>query len=290
MGTTIEKPRVQRVPASAGAEEILKAYHQDGGVIIEGFLSSSQVSQINCEVDACIGKISAGTTNGSKARMEFHGSNTKRMTNLVTHSATFRMEILENPLIHELTQKTLSKNADKPTYWLNTTQLIEIGPGNKAQALHRDCYYPLVPRNKDAPEIVNNCLIALTDYKEEYGATRVIPGSHLWDDFDDTGTPERTVPAEMNPGDALLICGSVVHGGGANVSKDFYRRALSFSFCLNCMTPEEAVPLLVPKEIARTMGKLGQQMCGFRSQPLMVGPGNWLANFEELALELGMDN
>lgn len=57
----------------------------------------------------------------------------------------------------------------------------------------------------------NNFPIALTEYKEEYRAARGIPGSHQWDDLDALGTSQETVPTEIRAGDALLICGNVVH-------------------------------------------------------------------------------
>lgn len=84
-------------------------------------------------------------------------------------------------------------------YWLNTAQVIDIGPGNKAQPLHRDLEnnYPFVTMGPSGPEAANNFLIALTDFTEENGATRVIPGSHLWPDFTNKGTPEMTIPAEI---------------------------------------------------------------------------------------------
>jgi ectoine hydroxylase-related dioxygenase (phytanoyl-CoA dioxygenase family) len=279
--------KVAKVPANAGTEALLEAYHRDGGVIILGLLSTEQVSKINAELDPLMDHIDAGTKEGSDGEKAFFGHNTKRLTNIVTHSKTFREEVLDNSVLHDVTQATLSKGVDFPTYWLNTTQVIQIGPKSPPQYLHRDFYYPLLPR--DGPEVMNNILIALSDYKEIHGATRVIPGSHLWDDLEDTGTFERTVPAEMEPGDALWICGNVVHGGGANQTEDFYRRALSFSFCNNSLTPEEAIQHLVPLKVAKTLSKRGQQMIGFRSQPTKSGMRVYMADFKELATMLGLD-
>ena len=47
-----------------------------------------------------------------------------------------------------------------------------------------------------------NFMIAFTDYTEENGATRIIPGSNHWEDFEDRGTPEQTIAARMKAGDA----------------------------------------------------------------------------------------
>ncbi|KAF9893458.1 hypothetical protein FE257_010770 [Aspergillus nanangensis] len=283
-------PQMARLPATSPVDDLLAAYKRDGGVIISGLLTLDQVGRFNSEIDDVLAKTKAGSESSSNAMQAFHGSNTKRLTNMTSTSETFRKEILDHNLVHELTQRTLSKGLDFANYWLNSSQVIEIGPGNPSQILHRDCFYPLIPRHRDSPEVMNNFLIALSDYKEEYGATRVIPGSHQWENFDNTGSVEQTVAAEMSPGDALWICGNVLHGGGANRSEHFHRRALSFSFCNNSLTPEEAVPRLVPLEIGRVLSKRAQQMTGFRSQPTPYGPGNFLSNFNELALTLGLDD
>ena len=75
-----------------------------------------------------------------------------------------------------------------------------IGPGEPAQYLHRDCTNwtaycrPLWPR---CPEITVSTMIALEDMTEELGGTRVIPGSHLWEDIDRVGEPAQAVATEM---------------------------------------------------------------------------------------------
>ena len=83
-----------------------------------------------------------------------------------------------------------------------------------AQVLHRDQgQYPIFDLlGHKAPEATVNFLIALTDFTEENGATRVIPGSHFWEDYSDLGSPEQTVPAIMKAGDAVIMSGKTVHG------------------------------------------------------------------------------
>jgi hypothetical protein len=61
------------------------------------------------------------------------------------------------------------------------------------------------------------CLIAGTRSTARNGATRVIPGSHLWG----SRTPpsqEQAVSAEMEPGSAMFWLGSLFHGAGANTA------------------------------------------------------------------------
>ena len=52
--------------------------------------------------------------------------------------------------------------------------------------------------------VMIGCVTALTKTTKENGATIVIPGSHKWDD-DRPPYDEEAVPAELEPGDALIL-------------------------------------------------------------------------------------
>ncbi|MGW4395166.1 phytanoyl-CoA dioxygenase family protein [Amycolatopsis nivea] len=286
--TTETKAALRSVEVATPLAEILEIVAQDGGVIIKNFLSADQIARFNAEVDGPMTALSPGSKHEDEIVAEFHGSNTKRLTNLVTHSKTFREEVLDKDLIHSLCDALFLEQSG--TYWLTTAQLIEIGPGNKAQMLHRDLenWYPFVGMGPQGPEACVNFMIAFTDFTEENGATRVIPGSHLWDDFEDRGRPEDTIPAVMNAGDAFFYSGKTVHGGGANVTTDEYRRGLAFPFNLGFLTGEEAYPFLVDIDIARTLSPRVQRILGFRSQYPIGSPGLWQVDYEELGDYLGL--
>jgi ectoine hydroxylase-related dioxygenase (phytanoyl-CoA dioxygenase family) len=91
----------------------------------------------------------------------------------------------------------------------------------------------------------------MTDFTEENGATRVIPGSNQFDDrmqFADSDT----VPAEMAKGSVLFYTGSLYHGAGANRS-DHTRYGLNITYNCAWLRQEENQYLSVPLEIARTL-------------------------------------
>jgi ectoine hydroxylase-related dioxygenase (phytanoyl-CoA dioxygenase family) len=219
----------------------------------------------------------------------FFGHRTKRMTNLVAISATYRERYVDNDILHDYVSALLNESCD--SYWLSASQLIEIHPGEIAQPLHRDMgNFPIFRQyGPGGPEVIINSLLALTDSTEESGATRVIPGSHKWD-FDREFTPEMTVAATMRAGSALLFSGKLVHGGGANVTDDFRRRLVTTPFNPGYLVPEEAYPFAISLEEARTMSPRVQQLIGFRSfhQPRMQGGSLWQHNFIELSDHLGL--
>ncbi|MFF5389665.1 phytanoyl-CoA dioxygenase family protein [Streptomyces sp. NPDC013012] len=270
------------------AEEILDIVTRDGGVIIEGFLTQEQIVRFNAEIEQPLRALAPGSLHEDEIVAAFHGSNTKRLTNLVTHSATFRSEVIDHPLVHEISDLVFLQESG--TYWMTTAQVIEIGPGNKAQMLHRDLenWFPFIGMGPSGPEVTINFLVALTDFTEENGATRVIPGSNHWSDFEDRGTPEQTIPAVMNAGDVLLFSGKTAHGGGANRTGDEYRRGLAFAFNAGFLTGEEAYPFLVDKELAKTLSPRVQRMLGFRSQYPTGSPGLWQVDYADLGDHLGL--
>lgn len=276
-------PSLPIVTRSTSAQEIALLSDQAGAVIIRNFMTPEQVVRINDELEAPLASLDAGSKHEHELIAAFHGQQTKRLTNLVTYSKTFREEILEDDLFHELGRVLFEPECGD--WWLTTAQLIEIGPGNNAQMLHRDMaqYQPFVAMNKNAPRAIANLMLALTDFTEDNGATRLIPGSQDWDDFEEVGTPEMTIPALLKAGDAVLFGGKVVHGGGANVSTDQYRRGLTIPMQASIITPEEAYPLIVPLEVARTLSPRVQKILGFRSQYPNGSPGLWQHNYADLA-------
>lgn len=282
------RPSLQRVSKDTDPEKIVAIINEDGGVVIEGLLSDDQVRRFNAEIDPYLEKKVAGSKSQDEIMIKFHGSNTKRVANVVTRSQTFREEIIDDDAIHGIATAVFAKDAG--AYWMGTAEVIEIGPGNPIQILHRDFgNYPHYARfGANGPEAMVNFLIATTDFTEENGATRVIPGSNKWENFGDLGKNEMTIPVEMKAGDALFFSGKVVHGGGANMTKDFYRRAISFNVICSFLAPEEAFPFLVPLEIVKTMSERAQTMIGFRSQLSSTAAGVWRFEYGQIADVIGV--
>ncbi|WP_039826145.1 phytanoyl-CoA dioxygenase family protein [Nocardia testacea] len=280
---------LQRVGNTTDIAEIREIVDRDGGVIIEGLLTADQVARFNAQIEGPLGALAPGGKHELEIVNEFHGANTKRLTNLVTHSQVFRDEVIDNDLVHALCEAIFLEESG--TFWMTTAQVIEIGPGNRAQMLHRDLenWFPFVGMGPAGPEVTLNFLIALTDFTEDNGATRVIPGSNHWPDFQDRGTPDQTVPATMKAGDALFFSGKTAHGGGANVTTDQYRRGLAFAFNPGYLVGEEAYPFLVDREVVKTLPERVQRILGFRSQYPLGSPGLWQVDYRELGEYLGLD-
>ncbi|KAK0610813.1 phytanoyl-CoA dioxygenase family protein [Immersiella caudata] len=277
-------PKLQRLPASAGSPAILSALRADGAVIIKSLFSPSAIATLNAEINPLMSPIRPGSVQPSEFIQAFHGPTTKRLNNLVGLSPTFRSVFLENDLIHECCTSIFVE--DSGGYWMNSAQVIDIPPGSVAQPLHRDQWqFPVFTLvGPDAPEASCNFIVALSEFRAENGATRVIPGSHRWEDMSVNGEEGMSVAAEMEVGDVCFISGKVVHGGGANTTGDSSkggqtRRGLAMVFQASYLTPEEAFPFNVDREVARGMSERGQRMVGYRSQALKDSPGVWKRDY-----------
>jgi ectoine hydroxylase-related dioxygenase (phytanoyl-CoA dioxygenase family) len=132
-------------------------------------------------------------------------------------------------------------------------------------------------------------MIAIEEITQELGATRVIPGSHKWTDYTNQGKPEQTVPAEMNPGDALIYSGRLIHGGGENATPDRWRRAMHLSYIVGWLTPEESNPLDYTVEELRDRSTRVQRLLGQSSYDPRphYGGGLWLRHANKIEQQSG---
>ena len=155
------------------------------------------------------------------------------------------------------------------SFQLHLTQMISIGPGSPAQQIHRDQWaFDFFPFPADH-HVQCNTIWAMTDFTEENGATRVIPGSQdLPDGFDHTH--DETVPATMSKGSCLLYTGKVYHGGGANRS-DSTRTGLNITYDVGWLRQEENQYLSCPPDVAATLDVDLLRLMGYRIGAYALG-------------------
>lgn len=159
---------------------------------------------------------------------------------------------------------------------------MELRPGAQAQGLHRD---DLVHHghNNESKEYTlgrDRCLTFFAASHRTHrgnGATRIVPGSHLWsyslppppaDDF-------NIVEAEINRGDALIILGSVIHGGGANATQSEQRLVFTCgASCSYLRQPENQYLANDVQRVLRLPVEI-QRFIGYSPFPPAMGLVNW---------------
>ncbi len=109
----------------------------------------------------------------------------------------------------------------------------------------------------------------MTDFTEENGGTRLIPGSHRFDDKLQF-TEADTEAAEMRKGSVLFYTGALYHGGGPNRS-DGIRHGVNITYCVGWLRQEENQYLSVPADIARELPDDLLRMMGYAPGAYALG-------------------
>jgi ectoine hydroxylase-related dioxygenase (phytanoyl-CoA dioxygenase family) len=258
--------KLQTLSADSSAQTLADALRQDGALIVRDVLSSAMLDRIDSEFAPLIERAERG-------RDDFTGRSTKRIGALVARSPACR-DVVMNPLILGAANDFLGPYCEK--IQLHLTQVIDIEPGQGAQALHRDrlAWGGYLPKPIE-PQF--NTIWALTDFTADNGATHVVPGSHDWP-LERNARPQDTIQAEMTRGSVLLYSGTVIHGGGANAAQS-PRIGLNITYCLGWLRQEENQFLSCPPDVARELDpdltdllgySMGNYALGYYSEPQML--------------------
>jgi len=249
---------VPRFDADCDAGAIVAALAAEGCAIVERLVEPAVMERARSELEPWLD----ATRPGPDA---FTGHRTRRTGGLVARSATCR-DLVMHPLVLGAVRATL---AHATSVQLHLTQVIAIGAGEPAQAIHRDQWaFDFFPF-PTGYEIQCNTIWAMTEFTERNGATRVVPGSHRFADklsFEEADTE----PAEMPAGSVLFYTGALYHGGGANRS-NATRLGVNLTYAVSWLRQEENQYLSVPAEIARTLPEPLLRLMGYARGAYALG-------------------
>ena len=167
-------------------------------------------------------------------------------------------ELMMHPVVEALGERHLGPNCT--TWTLNVSAALEVGPGARDQALHREeDLYPFfeLPR----PNLILASMWAMSDFTVDNGGTQVVPGSHRWP-AGRVAEDHEIVRADMPVGSVLFWLGGVLHGAGANVTVDDWRYGMILTYNLSFLRQEEnqhvsmplADALQLPAEVQARLG------------------------------------
>jgi ectoine hydroxylase-related dioxygenase (phytanoyl-CoA dioxygenase family) len=257
------------LPASASIDEAIDAVEAAGAVIIEDFIDPGTLDGLWEDLGPALARQEDGDG-------RLVGEKTRILPGLVRRSAR-SVTVMRQPHFLGLARHFLQRPVRAwlgeqriefvPTIQLGISRAIQIQPGVAPQGLHRDDTAHL--RTHPGPESRVQVMVAASEFTARNGATRVIPGSHRWDD--ERGPREdEAVPAEMRAGSALLWLGSTYHGAGANAS-DAPRTGLSYAYDLGNLRQEENQYLSIPLDVVRGYPEDIQRLLGYEACPPMCG-------------------
>lgn len=249
---------IPRFHEGADPDELAEALGAMGCAVVERLVPEEVMDAVGGELAPWVDATAPGTD-------EFSGHATRRTGALLARSATSR-DLVVHPTVRAAVDRVLSHAT---SYQLHLTQAIAIGPGETGQQIHRDQwafdFFPFPP----GYEVQCNTLWAMTDFTAANGATRVIPGSHRFEDRRRFGEQD-TVAAEMPKGSVLLYTGSLYHGGGANRT-DQVRCGVNITYAVSWLRQEENQYLSVPIDVARTFDEDLQRLMGYARGAYALG-------------------
>ena len=249
---------VKHVSIDTPIEEILNILDEDAGLIIDNFLSDQNLESIQNDLKPYLNV----TRNGQD---EFTGFETKRVGALMARSKSCQ-DLALDPLINEMADSFLGPHCE--SYQLHFTSAIQIGPGESSQILHRDrgVWGGYIPRKI---ETQFSTVWAINDFTKENGATQVVPGSHKWHK-DREPLPEEIAYAEMKAGSVFIYTGSVLHGGGTNVTEQ-PRLGVFLHYAPSWLRQEENQYLSCPPEVAKDFSPELRSLIGYSKGGYVLG-------------------
>ena len=250
--------KVKHISIDTPDEEALRIIDQDAAVIIDDVIPDAEIDKILNELDPFI----KGNLKGAD---EFTGFQTTRVGALIARSHGCR-NLAMHTKINALASQFLEPHCDN--YQLHFTSLISIGPGETKQILHRDrgLWGGYISR-KIATQFA--VVWAATDFTFENGATQLVPGSHKWDAKREP-LEDEIAYAEMKKGSVLIYTGSVLHGGGDNIS-DEVRSGIFIHYAPGWIRQQENQYLSCPPEIAKELTPELRSLIGYSKGGYVMG-------------------
>lgn len=266
------QPVLTHLPADTDVATAVDVIERDGGVVIDDFLSPEQVAALAADLDVVMNKTKVGVDE------EFAGKRTKRVGALFAHSR-HTQDIALHPIFLAVAKKILQKpihiwlgekrSQIVPDIGLGVTQAIQIGSGEGRQPLHRDDMVFLWRHPGFGREARVQVMVAINDFTAENGGTRVIPGSHRWDD-ERMPTDDEAISTVMRAGSALIFIGSVYHGGGTNTT-DQPRLGVTLAYDLGVLRQEENHYLSLPAEVVKRYPEELRRLLGWSAGENLMG-------------------
>ena len=239
----------------------LEALQADGAFVFEGLLDDACCERLAEQLEPHLAeaRVGGGT---------FYGNRAKRVYAVIAKASAFS-DVLQHPALLAVADNVLGPNCDR--YRVQLTAALETWPGGEYQPLHRDeaVYGKHLPYGPDEREDLLSFMLAVTDFTEDNGATRLVPGSHRWP-RSRKATHDDEVQAVMPRGSVAVWLGSLLHGMSINRS-GIPRTGVSSGYSLGWLRQEENQYLACPPDIARGLPERVQQLLGYQPANPVLG-------------------
>jgi ectoine hydroxylase-related dioxygenase (phytanoyl-CoA dioxygenase family) len=297
---------VRRIERS-NLQGIVDAIVDNGCCIIKGFTHPDTVAKVNEETRPYIeadkpwivstrpySSHSHFTYLTESPQGDLFPPETRRCSNMIGRSKTAREEWLVDPLIRKLNAEFIDRTTSnyygetRHTYTseaiLSIALSFDIGPGAKAQRLHRDdknYHARHSDQTKSGYQRGSDTGLAFmfagVKTTQANGATLAVPGSHLWSSEVVPKLNDDIAYAELEVGDVWVMLGGLYHAGGANTTTDEHRVVHGLFFTPGYLRQEENVYLANSAEDVLTWSPEAQKVAGFSVSSPNIGFVNFVS-------------
>jgi ectoine hydroxylase-related dioxygenase (phytanoyl-CoA dioxygenase family) len=205
---------------------------EDGWCVIPGVLSDAEADDVRAHLWAAAEESERRGAPTRNIGLDPNRHNV-RVFNLIDIDPVF-IELIQHPLALELVHGLMGQGVLVSNFTANIAL-----PGSGSMELHSDQSI-VVPAPWVAPWSMN-IIWCLNDVREENGATRYLPGSHLYETAADVPADAlaRMRPFEAPKGSIIAMDGRLWHTSGANRTADEERALLFGYYCRDFLRPQQ---------------------------------------------------
>jgi ectoine hydroxylase-related dioxygenase (phytanoyl-CoA dioxygenase family) len=244
-GTRAILPRPTRDPERLKAD--LDTY---GYCVLAEALTPAQLAAVRARIEE---QIEAERAQGIERRAVQHYDQVNQWVTMLINKGAVFAELAENPKALALVGHVLGRE-----FLLSVLEAHFVRKGGSLMSLHCDQWWLPFPTAADSryarvgdvtrstvqtgpaerargpvwPPAVVNVMYMVTDFTEENGGTRIVPGSHLsgWQPDQAIPHPVETAAAEGPAGSAVVFEGRTWHAAGVNRT-DQHRIGITTTYC-----------------------------------------------------------
>tara|TARA_B100000315_G_C14588943_1_gene594681 strand:+ start:2888 stop:3706 length:819 start_codon:yes stop_codon:yes gene_type:complete len=189
----------------------------------------------------------------------------EKVLNNLQNKDYFYFNFISNKVICDTIKLFLQEGSyeNKEPFHLTKSQVRCLKPYAKKQQLHIDGNLP----GRGGYALVMVAIVMLDDFTEENGPTRVVPKSHLRDQYAEN---DKTYPDEITitgkAGDLIIINSATWHGSAENIT-DKERWSINLGYARWFIKPSFDIARSLNRDIYDKMNDFEKDLLGLKTVP-----------------------
>ena len=178
-----------------------------------------------CVIEGLLDPDVAAQLDESARPLITHGTGYVKLEGALNHIPELA-QICDHPLVLDIAEHFLGA----PFYLANNIAMMWCRPDSPPGGIHADWPLGAVPEPYPPWPMLLQTMWMLTDFTEDNGATRMVPGSHLSGRMPREGDEAEEIPVTGKQGSVLIWHGAVWHRNGPNTSATRHRMGANVAY------------------------------------------------------------